>query len=1182
MKVVSTILVAVLAAVLIVPSFINWNRYKNQITEPIERLTGRKLNIDGDVSFTVLPSPAFSAQGLSFANVADGRAAYLASVESLDIRLSFLPLLGGRIQVESIALNHPVLALEVRDGERPNWRFHAPDLTPSTANEPETDVGVNVRFEQVVIENGIVTYHDIATGSSLRLEDISATVSATSLDGPFAAKGNLNFQDLPVDFQVLVGNLVSGRAVPVSFSLALLGEAANLTFAGWASEPNLDARFNGRATVEGTDLADTIGKIMGAIDGAAGLEFTSTEAAKSSFSAEAQVVASSNEGRLRNLTVQLGDDTATGGLHVTLGEHSVFDGNLNINSIDLDRWLTMATREIEPVTEDNSTSGEVTNEGPAYFDLPGNVSGTFKVSVGAVIYNNGIARQIRLALRMGDGRIGIENGSVLLPGGSAVDVAGIFSTDGAEPHFSGRLTATSDNIRKLLSWLDVGVDTATAGQFTNLSFSSSLEVSPKVIQVFGIDARLDAMHATGGIFLAVSDRLAFGLDLSVDEIDVDRYFGATLDSTAPEQSNIALINGGSTIGNIKKQLKGLNEFDANIRLKLGRIAGAGYEIKDTSFDGAIYDGEITINELKIGNYLGARGALSGTARDLSRRPTADLKLEFNLSDADTLQRLFNLAPSAWIARFGAGSGTLRLKGDEGRVTVNLDGYFSGTHLTLDGGIVAPTAAPVIDAKARVENRSLAAIIEQFEIPMTPPQGQDDGPLSVSISASGKVDNLELQSSMEVGGGNASLNGHLVHPFTDPDYSFLVAVKASDLKKFVRGLGADFQAAANDLGGLEGSISVSGNHLQADIKNFEGHVGPIDFKGAARVRLTGDQPHVNGTLETSEINMNKFMSVPSTGVSVESNTSNGGGKWSRSSFDLAFMNNFNGELRLRAPMLTIGEFSFYDLRTTLTLDDGMATLAPLEARLFDGEAELGIKLSARRTPELNLRLSLTNADLAAALSAVSGLEAITGRAGVSGEFHTLGHNQLEMIAALEGGARISAREGVIQGIDLPRLSERLNNINDIKDVLGMVAGSLTGGRTTYRSVEGAVEVNNGVVRTTDVRADVDAVETSFTSEWDLVNWTMNTEAQFRLTDHPQAPNVGIDWRGSIDSPRRGLKTRKLESYLTKRLAAAMLNKLVSPTSEAQPAGAASVPEQSPPATVITQPEDVLRDLLNALP
>jgi len=1218
-KVMGALLIALVAAVLIVPSFIDWNRYKTQITEPVEELTGRKLVIAGDVSFTVLPAPAFSANELLFANAQGGRAEHLASVESLDVRVAFLPLLGGRIQVESIALINPVIALEVLGENRTNWSFHSRDIKTPTSGAanggkkktPEDDTSVDIRFEEVVIENGIVTYDDATTGIFQQFSNIGATVSATSLNGPYAARGGLEYQQLPLSFEVLIGNLANSRALPISFSLALEDQMANLAFAGWASEPSLDARFNGRATIEGLDLAGTADKVMAALVSNGGSTPGNSPALQSAFSAEAQVVIGAGEGRLRNLSVQLGEDTATGGFHIAFGDHPVFEGNLDIPSVNLDRWL-LSTDDAQQPNDD--VEGQIKSaDGPdnsadkqmSDFSLPKDLSGTFKLSVGAVTYNEGVVRQIGLALRMGDGKLGIENGSALLPGGSSIDLAGVLAIDAGQPQFTGRVNAASDNFRNLLSWLNLNIDDVPVDRLTRLSYTSSIDVSADIVQLVGIDATLDTMQVAGGVSLAVSDRLAFGLDLSIDVLDVDKYLSTHEGGVNSEESGSQPAKQVSAFVRFKKQLSELDNFDANVRLNLGRFSWAGHKVSELVVDGVLYGGEVTLTKLKVGDYLGAAGTLSGSVRGLSNKPAADLRLDFALSKADALQRIAGQALPYPLAHLGVGTGGLSVEGDESRVTVNLDTDFSGTAISVNGAIVAPMAAPVVDMTMSVINKSFARFAKHFELPFTQPNRKDDASVSWSLSALGKADDMQLQSALDVGGGKISVDGKIKDPFSELTYDFALDVKAKDLTKWIRAYGMDFQPSS-DLGGVDASVSVSGNHIRAELADLKGNVGPVDFKGEAAVRMTGDRPRVTGTLETSEVVVDMFraasaISETSAGNLGNEGTAKAGEKWSREPFDLSLLRDFDAEFGLRAPEILVGDYDFRNVTAEITVEEGVVSANPLKAHLFDGEAALNFKLYARQTPELDLRLSITNADVATAMTAAAGLQAVTGRAGFSGEFNTVGHSQLEMVAALKGGARISAREGVIRGIDLPKLSDRLHNLDNIKNVVGIVAGSLSGGETAYRSIEGAVQVAKGVVRTTDVRTDVDAVDTTVTSEMDLVKWTMDTEARFRLTDHPKAPNVGVDLRGPIDQPRRDLKTQRLESYLGKRVAAAMLNKLVGkktapqegtpPATEGTPQEGETQSDGQPvldpapapaPAPAAPEPEDALRELLETLP
>lgn len=69
---VGIILVSLLGAILIVPSFIDWNDYKPEIASQAKKATGRALSIEGDIRIAILPTPALVAHNVRFAN-AEGR-----------------------------------------------------------------------------------------------------------------------------------------------------------------------------------------------------------------------------------------------------------------------------------------------------------------------------------------------------------------------------------------------------------------------------------------------------------------------------------------------------------------------------------------------------------------------------------------------------------------------------------------------------------------------------------------------------------------------------------------------------------------------------------------------------------------------------------------------------------------------------------------------------------------------------------------------------------------------------------------------------------------------------------------------------------------------------------------------------------------------------------------------------
>ena len=78
------LVVVLVAAVLVVPSFIDWNQYKDEIARRAELLTGRELVIGGNVEIALLPAPALVARDVRLANIEGGTAADMVRIAFLE------------------------------------------------------------------------------------------------------------------------------------------------------------------------------------------------------------------------------------------------------------------------------------------------------------------------------------------------------------------------------------------------------------------------------------------------------------------------------------------------------------------------------------------------------------------------------------------------------------------------------------------------------------------------------------------------------------------------------------------------------------------------------------------------------------------------------------------------------------------------------------------------------------------------------------------------------------------------------------------------------------------------------------------------------------------------------------------------------------------------------------------
>jgi len=167
------LIVLLVVAILVGPSFIDWNTQKGRITAEVERLTGRKLTIDGDLSLTILPAPAFSAARVRFANIDGGSAPSMIELESLDVRVALIPLIQGQVEVERIDLVRPTILLEVLPDGRGNWEISATDpamTAPSSTPGPSgrrDGFFSDVRLQSLRISDGTLIYRDAAAGREI-------------------------------------------------------------------------------------------------------------------------------------------------------------------------------------------------------------------------------------------------------------------------------------------------------------------------------------------------------------------------------------------------------------------------------------------------------------------------------------------------------------------------------------------------------------------------------------------------------------------------------------------------------------------------------------------------------------------------------------------------------------------------------------------------------------------------------------------------------------------------------------------------------------------------------------------------------------------------------------------------------------------------------------------------------
>lgn len=656
-------LVAVLiVTVLVAPSFIDWTSYRNGIAAEIERVLGRRVMIDGAVEASIVPTPRLSLHGLRVGNLTGASSPTMAQVEALELRVAFWPLLSGKIVVTSVVLRKPVIELELLpDGQR-NWVF---------GRSIE-----DVQFENATVTDGTVIYRETRTGAEQRVEGINARLAADSFYGPLRTAGELRYNAIPLRFSLSTGRFdPRGQATtPVNLTAEIPGPSRGLgrgqavraagSFTGTVRLPEAGMpQITGEMKLQGDDLADfvaTIAPVRGVPDVLA-----------QSFSLESALDLKESVLTANGVNVQLGETRAQGAVNAAFtGDEPQVDLTLTLGRVDLDAWLAAAAKKAAARPAEQVAAPAEAEE----FELPVNLRLTLDVTADALTHRNAAARQIKLAAEMDDGVVDIYQFSVQLPGGTDATFNGKLLAADGRAQVNGLAEVASDDFRSLLAWLDMDISGLPAGRLNKVSATGHLAVTTEMLDIGELDLRFDNTRVTGALVGALRERPGFGVNLIVDQFNVDSYLPGAAGAAADMTAALAAVGA--------LPLTALADFDANLRLRVGQLGLGNTTARGVNLDGTLANGTLTMRKLAVADIAGGAIGVSGTLDGFNDKLRSNVEFDVKADEPAGLLRATGLAlpmPTDAIKPFAAAG---KFSGRDGAYKIDA---------TIDAGVAALTA-----------------------------------------------------------------------------------------------------------------------------------------------------------------------------------------------------------------------------------------------------------------------------------------------------------------------------------------------------------------------------------------------------------------------------------------------------------------------------------------------------------
>lgn len=660
------LVVLLIAAALIVPSFIDWNAYRSEIAREVERATGRPVTIEGDLSLRILPAPAFSAQSLSLGNLEGGSQPAMVTLDEVSVAVALMPLLRGEIKVESVVLTRPVVLLERLADGRVNWDFAAAETAPPSGGSGAAEGSLPaVSLDSLRIEEGTLIYRDAASGQEERIEAVEARLSAGSLQGPLAAKGTARLRDQVVAFDLALGNLAGGGPAPAKLVLSLPQNGGEATLNGRLQLQEAAAPgFAGTLSVKGGDLA--------AVLAAAGGGPAPAPLAQP-FELAGQVTLDETALAAEELSLVLGDNRGSGQLTYSFQPEPRLETALNLPQLDLDRLLATG-RPAETAAPEPPPSAPAL---PAKLP-PLGFGGSVSLTVDALIYRGQAIRQVNLAATIENDVVTLERTRMSLPGPSDLAFSGRLTLSQGQPGFQGALSLTSDNLRNLLAWLGVEPSGVPAERLRRLVFGSQVALQGNRLTLSDLSLQLDASSLRGALVVALGERLGLGIGLTLDRLNLDAYL------PPPGPTAAGAGAGGEAPAAEDNPLAFLEAFDANLDLRAGSLTYRDIPLNDLALQGTLQGGLLTVTEGRVGELAGGR--LSYRGKVAVSGPALDGTLELASGEPAKLARLAGLDP-ALLARLGPFGLAANLKGTLDKLDFNATLQAQGGSFTGAGTLM---------------------------------------------------------------------------------------------------------------------------------------------------------------------------------------------------------------------------------------------------------------------------------------------------------------------------------------------------------------------------------------------------------------------------------------------------------------------------------------------------------------
>ena len=250
--------VLLIAALVLLPRFVDVRRYKPLIEEQVTKATGRPFSVGDDLHISLFPYAGISFSNLHLGNPPGFEEKDFVFVKSFVVRVKLLPLLFRDVQVKRFILNGARIILETNKDGRVNWEFNSktgPGTSAKTSpnakipEKSETGKWVDLKaftLGELAVKDGSVVWMDDRKKLRREVSDVTLLLQNVSLERPIglAFSAKVDGQPLSVDGDIgPIGKMPGEGMIPLNLSVRAFKQM-DVNIKGHVTDPATRPQFD--------------------------------------------------------------------------------------------------------------------------------------------------------------------------------------------------------------------------------------------------------------------------------------------------------------------------------------------------------------------------------------------------------------------------------------------------------------------------------------------------------------------------------------------------------------------------------------------------------------------------------------------------------------------------------------------------------------------------------------------------------------------------------------------------------------------------------------------------------------------------------------------------------------------------------------------------------------------------